>query len=169
VVIHYPRHVAPLWVRNRQVLADENDPTSVIADNTCTACHSPTDANNQRRVPAGQLDLRNEPSDDDQLVYTSFRELLFPDNEQELIMGALRDRLVPGPVDPVSGLPTQVPVVVQPSMSGAGANASPRFFSIFAPGGSHAGRLEPAELRLVAEWLDLGGQYYNDPFAIPVN
>lgn len=169
VVIHYPRHVAPLWVRNRQVLADENDPTSVIADNTCTACHSPTDANNQRRVPAGQLDLRNEPSDDDQLVYTSFRELLFPDNEQELIMGALRDRLVPGPIDPVSGLPTQVPVVVQPSMSGAGANASPRFFSIFAPGGSHAGRLDAAELRLIAEWLDLGGQYYNDPFAIPVN
>jgi hypothetical protein len=35
------------------------------------------------------------------------------------------------------------------------------------PGGSHAGRLSRDELRLVAEWLDIGAQYYNDPFAVP--
>jgi len=29
--------------------------------------------------------------------------------------------------------------------------------------------MSAAELRLVAEWLDLGGQYYNDPFMAPVN
>lgn len=28
----------------------------------------------------------------------------------------------------------------------------------------HAGRLNAAELRLLAEWIDLGGQYANDPF-----
>jgi hypothetical protein len=134
------------------------------------SCHSPTDAANQRRVPAGQLDLTNEPSDQDQLVMTSFRELLFTDNAQVLNMGALIDQLVPGPIDPVTGQPTLVPAIVQPSMSGGGANASARFFSRFAPGGTHydaaAQRpwLDPAELRLVAEWLDLGGQYYNDPF-----
>jgi hypothetical protein len=43
------------------------------------------------------------------------------------------------------------------------------FFTKFAPGGSHAGRLTPAELRLVSEWLDIGAQYFNDPFAVPVN
>ena len=44
-----------------------------------------------------------------------------------------------------------------------------RVFSRFDAGGSHAGWLTPAELRLIAEWLDIGGQYYNDPFMAPVN
>lgn len=56
-----------------------------------------------------------------------------------------------------------------PPMSPAGANASPRFFSRFDAGGSHEGRLSGHELRLIAEWLDLGAQYYNNPFDAPVN
>jgi hypothetical protein len=32
----------------------------------------------------------------------------------------------------------------------------------------HTGFLTPAELRLISEWLDIGGQYYNDPFVAPV-
>ena len=32
----------------------------------------------------------------------------------------------------------------------------------------HRGFLTPAELRLISEWLDIGGQYYNDPFVAPV-
>ena len=42
------------------------------------------------------------------------------------------------------------------------------FFAEFDAGGTHNGWLSPAELRLVAEWIDIGAQYYNDPFAIPV-
>lgn len=64
-------------------------------------------------------------------------------------------------------IPVMVPVTVRPVMSTAGAIASRRFFDLFDPGGSHAGRLEPAELRLISEWLDIGAQYYNDPFAVP--
>jgi hypothetical protein len=75
--------------------------------------------------------------------------------------------VVPGPPDPVTGLPTQVTLQVTPPMSGAGANASAAFFSKFAAGGSHAGWLSGSELKLLSEWLDLGAQYYNDPFAIP--
>jgi hypothetical protein len=33
---------------------------------------------------------------------------------------------------------------------------------------NHTGYLSPAELRLIVEWLDIGGQYYNDPFVAPV-
>jgi len=91
-------------------------------------------------------------------------------------MGALRDRLVAGPPDPVTGLPTLVPVPVPPSMSAGSANGSTGFFfdpdgstSRFDPGGMHAGYLSAAELRLIAEWLDIGGQYYNDPFKAPTN
>jgi len=61
-----------------------------------------------------------------------------------------------------------VPVPVSPSMSVAGAHAS-RFFNVFKSGGSHSGWLTPAELRLLSEWLDIGAQYYNNPFDVPIN
>lgn len=168
ITIHYERHIQPLWQKPRQ----QTDPATgaVLVDDTCTVCHSTVDpANNQVRVPAGQLDLSAVASDEQALHLRSFRELLFTDNQQEVIMGALQDRLVPGPVDPVTGLPTQVTVPVPPSMSAGNARGSTRFFGRFAPGGTHAGRLSPAELRLLSEWLDIGAQYFNDPFLAPVN
>ncbi len=54
-------------------------------------------------------------------------------------------------------------------LSTAGANASTRFFPLFEEGGIHAGYLSPDELKLISEWLDVGGQYYNTPFGIPEN
>ncbi len=166
ITIHYPDHLHPLWSLPRLVLDAGG---MVIADNTCISCHSPADAAGVVRVPAAQLDLSGGPSPDQADHLVSYRELLFTDNAQEVNMGALQDILVPGPPDPVTGLPTLVPVPVAPSMSSAGARASARFFSRFDTGGSHEGWLTPAELRLIAEWLDIGGQYYNDPFMAPVN
>ncbi|MGQ0430093.1 MAG: hypothetical protein ACT4UQ_09190 [Gammaproteobacteria bacterium] len=166
ITIHYPNHIHPLWSVLRQVLDAGGN---VVADNTCISCHSPADAAGVVRVPAGQLDLSGGPSPDEADHLVSYRELLFTDNAQEVNMGALQDILVPGPPDPVTGLPTLVPVPVSPSMSAAGARASATFFSRFDAGGSHAGWLTAAELRLIAEWLDIGGQYYNDPFMAPVN
>ncbi len=155
-VIHYEQHIHPLWSRDRGA-------------NTCTRCHGPLDDNGNLQVPSGQLDLTDGPSDQEPSQFKAYRELLFPDNAQEISMGALQDILVTGPVDPDTGLPTQVPVPVSPSMSTAGARASTAFASRFEPTGSHAGRLEPAELRLIYEWLDIGAQYFNDPFAVPIN
>ncbi len=167
IVIHYPDHIQPLWDLERLVL--DTDGITVLEDHSCLACHSPRDAADLPRVPAGQLDLSGDPSPEQADHFVSYRDLLFGDNEQELVMGALQDILVPGPPDPVTGLPTQVPVAVPAAMSPAGALASSRFFSRFETGGSHAGYLSPAELRLVAEWLDIGAQYYNDPFAAPAD
>lgn len=166
ITIHYPDHIHPLWAAPRQVLDGLGN---LVQDNTCTSCHTPTDAMGALRVPAGQLDLSGGPSPDQADHLVSYRELLFGDNAQELNMGALQDILVPGPPDPVTGEPTLVPVPVAPSMSGGGARASVTFFSRFDAGGTHAGWLTSAELRLIAEWLDIGGQYYNDPFVAPVN
>ena len=70
---------------------------------------------------------------------------------------------LPGPV------PTQVTVPVPGSMTAGSARASSRFVGRFAAGGSHAGYLSAAELRLLSEWLDIGAQYYNDPFAAPLD
>jgi hypothetical protein len=62
-----------------------------------------------------------------------------------------------------------VPVPVAPPMSAGSARGSTAFFSRFAAGGSHAGYMTPAELRLLSEWLDIGAQYFNNPFVAPTN
>jgi hypothetical protein len=121
------------------------------------------------QLPAAQLDLSDGASDINGDHFKAYRELLSTDNEQELVGGALADRLVQTGVDPVTNDPVFSPVPVSASLSIAGARNSPRFFSRFAPGASHAGRLSPAELRLISEWVDIGAQYYNDPFLAPLN
>ena len=45
----------------------------------------------------------------------------------------------------------------------AGNARGSRFFSVM-NNPTHAGMLSTAELRLLSEWLDIGAQYYNDPF-----
>lgn len=47
---------------------------------------------------------------------------------------------------------------------GANANQNQRFFNVFAPGGAHEGYLNAAEIKLLSEYLDVGGQYYNEIF-----
>jgi hypothetical protein len=152
-VIHYEQHIHPLWSVDRGA-------------NTCTGCHT-TDNGGGLMVPEAQLDLTDGASDQQADHFKSYRELLFGDNAQEDAGGILQDIMVDGPIDPNTGLPTQVPVPVAPSMSAAGAIASTRFTTVFDPGGTHDGRLDPAELRLVYEWLDIGAQYWNDPFTVP--
>lgn len=166
-VINYETHVHPLWGLTRQV-TDING--NVVEDHTCTqgGCHAPVDAMGQTAVPAAQLDLTDGLSPDQMDQFNAYRELLFADNEQELNNGALQDVLIDIGPD-ANGNPVLVPVAVGASMSGAGANASNQFFSRFDTGGSHEGRLTAHELRLISEWLDIGAQYYNNPFDVPVN
>ena len=80
------------------------------------------------------------------------------------MMGVLTDVTVPGPIDPTTGQPTQVPVSIGPPMTAGSALGSTQFFNEFATSGTHAGYLSPAELRLISDWLDIGAQYFNNPF-----
>jgi hypothetical protein len=170
IVISYEQIIHPLWGAPRQVV----DPMTqaVIADHTCAqgGCHSSVSATGTAAVPAAQLDLSDGPSADEPTQFNAYRELLFADNSQILVNGALQDQQVQTGVDAM-GNPIFSPVTVDPPMSAAGARAS-RFFSEFDAGGTHAGYLSAAELRLLAEWLDIGAQYCNNPFATtgcPVN
>ena len=163
-VINYETHIHPLWSKPRQILDAAG---AVVQDNTCTTCHNIVDAAGAVKIPDAQLDLSDGASDQEADHFKSYRELLFQDNELEVVNGALVDRLVPG-VD-ADGNPTMVPVPVNPPMSAAGANASTAFFSRFDAGGTHDGYLSDAELRLLSEWIDIGGQYYNNPFDAPEN
>ena len=180
IVINYVKHIQPLWDKERTVDANGDgnpdlDPTTMLPINhKCTLCHGPVDAANAAQVPAGQLDLTGVASDEQPLQLRSYRELFFSDNEQALVGGALQDLLVPGPPD-ANGNPTQVTVGVGPYLNAGSARGglSNAFLSRFAAGSAstHAGWMSPAELRLLSEWLDIGAQYFNNPFdpAVPLN
>jgi hypothetical protein len=169
VTINYEQHIHPLWNVIREVL-DPNDGITVLADRTCTRCHAPQDPDdpNLLAVPAANLNLTDGLSPVQQLHFHAYRQLLLARNEQEIVNGALQDRLVQDGVDD-DGLPVFVTASLPAPMSSTGANASNRFFSRFDPDGSHAGDLSGAELRLIAEWLDIGAQYWNNPFDVPVD
>ena len=176
-VINYETHIHPLWSANRPVI-DPNtgmqmtDPvTGLPLTNNCTNCHTIVDANGADMEPAGQLDLTDGL---DILVpehFKSYRELLFPDTEDRLDAGGnlVEFRPVIG-VDQNGNDILGPPIPVNPSMSAVGANASSRFFSRFdSAADMHNGYLSDAEKRLIAEWLDVGAQYYNNPFDVPIN
>ena len=61
---------------------------------------------------------------------------------------------------------------IGPVLNRNGARRNATFFNIFEVGGGtvdHTTFLNSAELKLIAEWLDLGGQYFNNPFDAPQN
>jgi hypothetical protein len=137
----------------------------------CVTCHNPKSAAGPAQLPPDSLDLTGGVSSVVTSVVTSYEQLLFPRDEQTLNMGVLLNTVPePGPPDPVTGLPTTImaTVLLPPPMSAGSAAGSTGFFGVFDTGGSHYGWLTPAELRLISEWLDIGGQFYNDPFVAPV-
>ena len=88
-----------------------------------------------------------------------------------LLMGLILDF-------PVFETPINVPVrnaearIGRPATpaSVGGARASSDFFNRFEdPQDLHFNILSTAERRLIAEWLDVGAQYYNNPFDAPIN
>lgn len=153
-IINYPDHIQPIWTRDRGA-------------NTCTACHA----------DSTRLDLQATMSGTGRL--TSYQELL------------LGDPLLDGNGQPVTRIRDGVPEVVRgaalvETMAGGaeGLTRSSRLGEILfgetlkasadartthpnPPGTApnHATLLNAAEKRLVSEWMDLGGQYFNNVMA----
>ena len=179
IQINYVDHIQPIWLLNRQVF--DEDTAELLVDNTCTACHSPLDSDSISQLPAGQLDLNDSISSDQTAHLTSYRELLFNDSEQEVIEGIVVDKLIEVIDDngnvvyevdlegelilDATGSPIAVltNITVPAILSTNGAQQSDRFFQLFKEG-RHEGMLSVHELKLLSEWLDIGGQYYNTPF-----
>jgi hypothetical protein len=128
---------------------------------TCTNCHNRLDAAGAAQLPDASLELTDEVSNADALQLNAYRSLLFARDQLDLVMGAVVPRQEPGPVD-AAGNPTFITPQLAPSMAAGNARGS-RFFSVMNDL-VHQGMLSPAELRLLSEWLDIGAQYYNDPF-----
>jgi hypothetical protein len=161
IILNYNEQIQPLWTVSRTyaggVAAGQTGP--------CTMCHGPTNAAGAPQVPAGvtQLDLTTTASNVQALWPNSYVTLLFSHDEQAIMMGALTNVTVPGPPD-ANGQQTRVLVTLGPPMVAGNAKGSTQFFNEFATGGTHAGYLSPAELRVISEWLDIGAQYFNNPF-----
>jgi hypothetical protein len=157
-VVNYPEHIQPLWTKAR----------GTGGADTCTACHND---------PA-RLDLRGTIAGTGRMV--SYEELVLGDPQLDA-NGQPATRLVEGVPEVVRG-----PALVNTS-SGAnntagqarksrlteimfgdtllvGADARTAHPNPPATAPNHATLLNRAEKRLLAEWMDLGGQYYNDPF-----
>ena len=146
---------------------------------------------NNIQEPAGQLDLSGTPSLDEPEQLTSYRELFFNDNAVELNdNGQLQDieeLVFDGDGNPVfetdvdgnllldnNGDPIQQTrfITVNAVMSSNGAIASSGFFDVVNNPGEtvdHRGFLSNAELKLLSEWLDIGGQYLNNPFVLDMD
>ena len=183
IVINYETHIHPLWSLAR----------GAAGANTCINCHTSTDAMMNAREPAGQLDLSDGPSDLDSDHLKSYRELVSNDFEQviDMVSGLLIDRreqatdAMGNPLFEtdedgnliLDAMGNPIPIMIRFPVPGpmniAGATASARFFDMFTnpadtrnAATNHVGFLSPVELKLLAEWLDIGGQYYNNPFDV---
>ncbi|HVL00685.1 MAG TPA: hypothetical protein VM553_12775 [Dongiaceae bacterium] len=166
---------------------NDNDPMTAPPAATCIGCHSAAaiaatgDADG---IPTTQLELTNQADVGGDVRVRSWFELFTTRPFQVAVNNntALADCtsvLVPvldGNGDPVldeNGDPVTENVcppgvtTTAATMNSGGARASAAFFNKFEGAGSHAGYLTPAELRLIAEWLDIGGQYYNNHFKAP--
>jgi cytochrome c553 len=153
-LINYPQHIQPIWSRDRGA-------------NTCTGCHA----------DSAKLDLRGTTAGTGRLV--SYEELMLGDPLIDPGTGRPLTRLREGVPEVVRGAPlvetmggnatgharssrlTEILFNETLKASGESRTAHPQP-PISAP--DHSTLLNAAEKRLVVEWMDLGGQYYNNPF-----
>ena len=155
-LVNYPTHVAPLWTRNRGA-------------NTCTACHND---------PA-KLDLSASTAGTGRTQ--SYEEMMLGDPQFDAVTGLPVTRIREGVLEIVRG-PALVDTMASEGeafglarksrlyeimtgrslLSGADARAAHPNPPAGAP--DHSTMLNAAERRVLAEFMDLGGKYYNDPF-----
>ena len=150
--VNYPDHVQPLWTRDRGA-------------NTCTNCHAD---------PA-RLDLRGTIAGTGRV--TSYEELVLGDPVIDPATGLPQTRLRDGEPEIVRGaalVETMAPGVFGMARSsrlgeiifGENLKASAAARSAHpnppASAPDHSTMLNLAEKRVVSEWMDLGGQYYNN-------
>jgi hypothetical protein len=178
VTVNYEQQIHPLWSVDRLVVDNNGNPvldpvTTLQRNNRCDTCHNPVSAANAAQVPAGDLDLTDGPSEEEANQKRAYRELLFADRGQILdANGQLVDECTQTQIDPV----TNVAVCVAFRNVAAPLNVttpqSSRFYRVFDVASAtvdHRGFMNRAEHKLIAEWLNIGAQYYNDPFLAPEN
>jgi len=184
ITINYLEHIQPIWDVCRPQ-ANNKSCTSCHdkADNT------PADKCPGGGGPGGDLVLSGDPDPWNPQEVASYVQLFEPDYYQKNANGVWVEVTDPATECPngiegdLSVEPQDGICITRRLMSARGAIASARFFKLFDDDTDddayevesidpntgntkdlsfHKGMLTPAELRLIAEWLDTGAHYYND-------
>jgi hypothetical protein len=184
ITINYQEHIQPIWDVCRPH-AENRSCTSCHdkADNT------PADKCPGGGGPGGDLVLGGDPDPWNPLEVASYVQLFEVDYYQknengEWVRVTDLDIQCPNGIEGDLSIEPQAGIcVTRRLMSARGAIASARFFRLFDDDSDddayeiesidpntgtkkdlsfHKGMLTPAELRLIAEWLDTGAHYYND-------
>jgi len=188
IVINYIDHIQPIWERSREARLNTNN----VPIENCVGCHNTTGnavvPPGQLDLTASASDINADHLRSyRELLSQDQEQWLNLDN-------ALTDRVRECTEVTENGdtVTTTQTVPVSPPARAGSANASSRFFGCFEDnecgrppspplpanctedGGTivpatrntvdHTGLLSEAELHLISEWLDIGGQYYNNPF-----
>ena len=188
IVINYEDHIQPIWERERAAVAD----TAGNLVSTCVGCHhSAGDTavpQGQLDLTATASDLDPDHYRSYRELLDTDNEQWLDGS------GALADRVRLCTITDAEGnaVTTGETLVVSPRMRAGSANGSTGFFACFEGGEcgpapppalpdncvegdgiavpgtrntvAHTGMLSAAELRLLSEWLDIGAQYFNNPF-----
>ncbi len=188
IVINYVDHIQPIWERIRDTRLNANE----VEVDTCIGCHN--SRGNSAVAPGQlDLSPAPSDLDADhyrsyrELLSTDQEQWLNADN-----VLADRQRECTEVTEDGETIVRIQTIPLSPPARAGFANGSTRFFGCFEsttcgrpptpplpdnctePAGTifpatngtvdHRGLLSEAELRLLSEWLDLGGQYYNNPF-----
>ncbi|HEY6452449.1 MAG TPA: hypothetical protein VIX87_07600 [Steroidobacteraceae bacterium] len=160
-IINYPAVIDPLW----SVVRGSTTPDPRGAE-TCTNCHTAARTVMTGGVavpvpPDGNLQLDADPAQSTTAQLRAYTQLV---DTHDVLSLNMTNQLVD------SG--TTVPG----SMAAGNANGS-CFFAIMSGATlgcsvtgtvNHAGFMTAHELRLLSEWVDIGAQYYNNPFDAPL-
>ncbi|VAW92149.1 FIG00785302: hypothetical protein, partial [hydrothermal vent metagenome] len=180
-VVNYPEHVAPIWEENRTytgptITVGDVTLTNGVTSYSCTTCHNANVADDNADVNfqrSAGLDLGSSVSGGGYV--TSYSELMIGDPI----------------IDPSTGLPT---ITIQPDGQIRISRESPAVSVTSARGSilmavlynqalkaperrindvlvpisaitvDHSSMTNASERRVINEWVDLGGQYYNTAF-----
>ena len=140
------------WTANCRVII--NYPTHIQplwdknrGANTCVNCHAASTA------ATGYLNLADGASANNANQDNAYQQLLNPFSVTT--------------TNPTTGATVTTVVRSQEFISGDALDS--HFFQVFVTDATHIGLLSPAEMRLLSEWVDIGAQYYNNPFVAPTN
>jgi hypothetical protein len=181
VTINYLEHIQPIW-----------DACRPHVDNrSCTSCHDKADNDHTDDCPntsgSALPELTGDTAPWSGQKVNSYVQLFDPEYYQRNDSGdwvkvdetQLETQCPNGIEGDLSVEPLDGVCIAHRLMSARGAIPSAPFFSMFhddpdddayeivgidagTPKVDHRGMLTPAELRLIAEWLDAGAHYYND-------
>jgi hypothetical protein len=137
-----------------------------LGANTCTNCHTATRTTMVGGVavpmpPDGNLQLDADPAQSATAQLRAYTQLVETHDVLSLNMtNQLVDSgvAVPGPVAAGSANGSCFFATITGASMGCSVTGTV----------NHAGFMTAAELRLLSEWVDIGAQYYNNPFDAPL-